>query len=322
MTPKTKSNMSEQIEKEQIDKIYNCDCLEDEVSPDNTGETTDGKGKIRPELQKKIDHAIRLLRLYDNPDKPVQVSYSGGKDSDVILQLVKESGINYRAMYKNTTIDPPGTIKHVEEMGVEIIRPKLTFFQLVAKRGYPNRRRRYCCQELKEYKILDKVVLGVRKAESSKRSKMYQEPTACYYYRKKDYAELIYPILEWTNEDVEEFIKARGIKCAPIYYDEEGKFHVERRLGCMGCPIASRKHRIEEFKKHPKLVRCYIRQGEKFLRDHDQSTPAKRYGDAYSYFFRNLFCDKEEDYRLIATDLFGKPDFKAFLEKQFGISLS
>ena len=49
--PKNKSNMSEQIEKEQIDtkiekdKIYNCDCLEDEVSPDNTGETTDGKGK-------------------------------------------------------------------------------------------------------------------------------------------------------------------------------------------------------------------------------------------------------------------------------------
>ena len=48
--------MSEQIEKDKIekdkiekeikkDKIYNCDCLEDEVSPDNTGETTDGKGK-------------------------------------------------------------------------------------------------------------------------------------------------------------------------------------------------------------------------------------------------------------------------------------
>ena len=43
----------EQIEKEQIDKIYNCDCLEDEVSPDNTGETTDGKGKIsRQKLNK------------------------------------------------------------------------------------------------------------------------------------------------------------------------------------------------------------------------------------------------------------------------------
>ena len=39
--------MSEQIEK---DKIYNCDCLEDEVSPDNTGETTDGKGKEAKQL--------------------------------------------------------------------------------------------------------------------------------------------------------------------------------------------------------------------------------------------------------------------------------
>ena len=37
----------DKIEKDKIekDKIYNCDCLEDEVSPDNTGETTDGKGK-------------------------------------------------------------------------------------------------------------------------------------------------------------------------------------------------------------------------------------------------------------------------------------
>ena len=43
--------MSEQIEK---DKIYNCDCLEDEVSPDNTGETTDGKGKEAKQKLNKI----------------------------------------------------------------------------------------------------------------------------------------------------------------------------------------------------------------------------------------------------------------------------
>ena len=51
--------MSEQIEKDKIekDKIYNCDCLEDEVSPDNTGETTDGKGK---EAGKNIIQAVKL----------------------------------------------------------------------------------------------------------------------------------------------------------------------------------------------------------------------------------------------------------------------
>ena len=71
---------------------------------------------MTPELQKKIDFAIRLLKAYDDPQNPVEIAYSGGKDSDVILQLAKEAGINFRAIYKNTTIDPPGTIKHVKDM--------------------------------------------------------------------------------------------------------------------------------------------------------------------------------------------------------------
>ena len=58
---------------------------------------------IRPELQKKIDQAIKLLRQIPLADgECVEVSYSGGKDSDVILQLTKEAGIPYRAIYKNT----------------------------------------------------------------------------------------------------------------------------------------------------------------------------------------------------------------------------
>jgi hypothetical protein len=34
---------------------------------------------MRPELQKKIDAAIRLLKAYDNPDEPMEIAYSGGK---------------------------------------------------------------------------------------------------------------------------------------------------------------------------------------------------------------------------------------------------
>ena len=152
---------------------------------------------MRPELQKKIDQAIRLLKAYDNPDEPVEIAYSGGKDSDVILQLAKEAGINFRAIYKNTTIDPPGTIKHAEQMGVEIRRPEKTFAQLVAKKGMPNRQRRFCCDVLKEFKILDKVVVGVRREESPKRAERHKEPTICRVYGSKDcHAELIMPILE------------------------------------------------------------------------------------------------------------------------------
>lgn len=56
---------------------------------------------MRPELQKKIDAAIRLLQtMSDSYGDVLEIAYSGGKDSDVILQLAKEAGINFRAIYK------------------------------------------------------------------------------------------------------------------------------------------------------------------------------------------------------------------------------
>ena len=63
------------------------------------------------DYQKKVARAIRLLKSIPQ-DGDIEVSYSGGKDSDVILELAKMAGIKFRAIYKNTTIDPPGTIKH------------------------------------------------------------------------------------------------------------------------------------------------------------------------------------------------------------------
>ena len=63
------------------------------------------------ELADKERRAIKILRMYRGDD-PIEVSYSGGKDSDVILALTKMAGIPYRAIYKNTTIDPPYTVQH------------------------------------------------------------------------------------------------------------------------------------------------------------------------------------------------------------------
>ena len=120
---------------------------------------------ITEKLQKKIDRSVRLLQsVQKRYDGEIEIAYSGGKDSDVILQLAKESGIRYRAIYKNTTIDPPGTLGHVREMGVEMLRAKDSFFNLVAQNGFPSRFSRFCCEKLKEYKVLEKSVIGVRKA--------------------------------------------------------------------------------------------------------------------------------------------------------------
>lgn len=67
-------------------------------------------------LSKKVERAIKLLQsIPQHNDEPIEIAYSGGKDSDVILELARMAKINFKAIYKCTTIDPPGTIKHCME---------------------------------------------------------------------------------------------------------------------------------------------------------------------------------------------------------------
>ena len=271
---------------------------------------------------RKIDFAIRLLRSIPQ-DGPIEVSYSGGKDSDVILELAKMAGIPFEAIYKQTTIDPPGTTAHAKEMGATIIRPKKSFLQIVEENSMPSRWSRFCCRYLKEYKVHDRAIQGIRRSESTARTQRYKEPEECRTYNTKEKARIYFPILEWTDEDVVRFITERGIKCAPIYYDENGKFRVERRLGCIGCPMATDNGR-GDFLQYPKLLRQVIKAEQKYLDNHPQTTAYKRFqGDAYNAVFKRLFCKTTEDYLGLTNGLLpdANIDTKSFLENYFKINL-
>lgn len=279
------------------------------------------------ELEKKIQDSIRILKL-GAQDKTVELSYSGGKDSDVILALAKMADISIRPIYKCTTIDPPGTIRHVRENGVEVIRPEKTFFQLIEQKGFPTRWARFCCEILKEYKIMDDAIQGIRRSESVKRAKIYKEPFICRTYgSKKNHVNVTLPILEWTDDDVAEFINHYGIKCHPLYYDNDGRFHVERRLGCLGCPLKSDKG-LADFKAHPKLVRSWLKAGQKWF-DRPRMRKAgigskEKFGDVYNLFLHNLFFSSYGNYLLgVHSGLFGGIfDCKARLEDYFKIDLT
>ena len=281
---------------------------------------------MNKELEKKVEQAIKLLQVcYKAAGEPLQVAYSGGKDSDVILELAKMSGIKYRAIYKNTTIDPPGTIKHVMENGVEIRRPKESFFALMKKNGYPNRTMRFCCRILKEYKILDNCVMGIRKCESVKRSKIYTEPTECRIYgSKKNHVNAIYPILDWSDYDELKFIKERGIKLHPLYYREDGSIDITKRLGCLCCPLVYYKKRLQQFKQYPGMVKAYLHCGNEFLESHPQSSTAKRFSDVYEFFVANVFFKDYKDFvkAKLGWDMFdNKPDYKKLIKEYFKIEL-
>lgn len=283
---------------------------------------------MNEQLQKKVDFAIRLLqgaeKMAEKVGQPVEICYSGGKDSDVILELARMSGIKYRAIYKNTTIDPPGTIKHALDNGCEIMRPKSNFLELISEKGFPSRRYRFCCSSLKEYKILDYAVVGVRREESKKRADRYKEPEACRVYSKDVKARHYMPLLEWTTQDIADFIQERGIRCHSLYYDEQGNFHPERRLGCMACPLAYRGHRVQEFKEHPGILKLYLRGGQKYWDSHPNGKYRSNFNDIYQWFAFTLFCDSMQEFKQkFGGNMFYPPiDCKKYLEDYFNFDLT
>lgn len=285
---------------------------------------------MTPELHKKVERSVKLIqsagKIAAEHEQPLEICYSGGKDSDVILELARMSGANIRPIYKNTTIDPPGTIKHVREQGVEVMQPEMNFRQIIEKSGFPSRWRRICCSVLKEYKVLDYAVIGVRREESRARSERYQEPEVCRVYnKKKGIKQRQYlPILEWTQQDVAEFLTERGVKCHPLYYDELGQFQAERRLGCMCCPLQSRNKRIKSFKEHPHMLRFYIKGGQTYFDNHPNSKISKMFkGNVYDWLASQIFCDGERQFReQFGPTMFDNGiDSKQYLEQQFNIKL-
>lgn len=279
-----------------------------------------GKKNMRRELEKKIEQSIKLLRLMAENNDDIELCYSGGKDSDVILELAKMAGIKFTAIYKATTIDPPYTIAHCRENGVQVVFPKKTFFQLIQEKGMPSRFARWCCEELKEYKIKDKQILGIRKQESKKRAKIYKEPVLCRLYKKGEHAQQILPILDWTDQDLKEFIEERKIKLHPLYL-ADGRVDLSKRLGCIGCPLRSDRG-LAQFVRYPKFVTAYIVALKKWWAK-KRKKPTKRqllFSDVYEMFAQYLFCGNFRQMKL-NKECFIYTDYKKALEDYFKIKL-
>ena len=216
------------------------------------------------DLQNKIKEAIKFLQNleYDN----LHLAFSGGKDSVVIYELAKISGIEFKSFHNNTTIDPIGTIPFIKKNypDVKINNPKESFYKLIERKGFPTRLNRYCCDILKEYGSIGKnVIEGIRADESRKRStrnRIHKDT------RKSQKGAIhIYPILDWTDANVWLFIKEYNLPVAPAYSNGF------TRLGCVGCPLISRKGvRIAEFKREPKKFNAIKRAINKGMKKNPQ----------------------------------------------------
>ena len=244
-------------------------------------------------LEDKIAYSIELIRrgerlaLALNPQDGYFVGFSGGKDSQALLQLVKMAGVRFKAYYSVTTNDPPPNVYFIRQHypDVEFLHPQANFFKLVEKSGLPTMYRRFCCEKLKEGAGVGCAVLtGVRAEESRKRA-AYDEVKV--YSRRKEHSEhthtrtieeieenehrcikgkdklMIYPLLRWAESDVWQFLHEQGLPTNPCY-KQTG------RVGCMFCPFSNKKQIDYYETQYPKFKERLLRSLTVFWERYDE----------------------------------------------------
>jgi 3'-phosphoadenosine 5'-phosphosulfate sulfotransferase (PAPS reductase)/FAD synthetase len=90
-------------------------------------------------LSEKIDLSKELIRdWYESWDGMVSVSYSGGKDSTVLLWLVRRMYPEVPAVFCHTGLEYPEVVQLVMETPNHVIvRPEMHFFEVVRRFGWP-----------------------------------------------------------------------------------------------------------------------------------------------------------------------------------------
>lgn len=200
----------------------------------------------------KVQMAIDRIKTFEPPEG-YYVAFSGGKDSVVILDLVKRSGVKFDAHYNITGIDPPELFYFIRDVHPEVQRhrPEMTIWRLIEKNMIPPTQViRYCCKHLKECGGHGRhVITGIRWAESTRRKNKRRMNESCFKDTGKRY---LNPIIDWLDSDVWEYIKGNDVPYCSLY--DEGF----NRLGCIGCPCAGRR-RYRDFQRWPQYKRLYLK---------------------------------------------------------------
>lgn len=182
-------------------------------------------------LQPKITAAKELiseaLSQCDNPT----IAFSGGKDSLVVLDLVRQIVPGITAVFENTGNEYPETVTFVRTIDNVIeLHPDISFWECAKKYGLPQIKSQgkshgnQCCIKLKEQPFrkfaksnnIDAVFTGLTAAESRNRMMMLSR-MGPLYWNKREKIWKCHPIANWTDKDVWQYIKLKQLKYNPIY---------------------------------------------------------------------------------------------------------
>ena len=197
----------------------------------------------RAHMERMVDKGKQfVLRIIEEEDLPVAVSFSGGKDSLAMLLIVMEAGIRPPVVFVDTGIELPETVEHVHDVArrhdLELIieTTEHDFVERSAEFGPPSRDYRWCCKTQKlgpVARVLNNrfpggmiTFIGQRRYESGPRSRSgakWRNPWVPGQVGAS-------PIQDWTGLHVWLLLMMRCEPSNPWY--ELGL----ERIGCYPCP--------------------------------------------------------------------------------------
>ncbi len=187
-------------------------------------------------------------KYVNNDNNAAFVSFSGGKDSTVVSDLVRKAlgTPSIIHIFGNTTLEFPETYEYIERFKAEnrktpVLRAEnkeQDFFRLCESFGPPSRSLRWCCTIFKTGFIGDKIkktfgdkkrvltFYGIRRSESTSRSN-YERSSEGKKISKQLVAS---PIIDWLDYDIWLYIITTKIDFNKAY-----KLGYSR-VGCWLCP--------------------------------------------------------------------------------------
>lgn len=219
-----------------------------------------------------VKKIVKIYEKYKDKLDIFHVAFSGGKDSAVLLDLVKKAlpKKSFVVVFGDTGMEFPDTYRVVEITKKECEREGIPFY--ISKShfepeeswrlfGPPARVLRWCCsvhkstpQTLKLREICGKDnyvgldFVGVRKHESTTRSEYEYEN-----FGKKQKGQYSHnSILEWTSAEIWLYIYLHDLPINDTY--KKGN----SRAGCLFCPMGGGKGDYLQLKSYPNEIQVYI----------------------------------------------------------------
>lgn len=210
-----------------------------EANPVRFGHITD---EAHDFIRKITEHFL------DDETCAMFVSFSGGKDSTVVSDLVRKalSKPDIIHIFGNTTLEFPETYDYVQRFKKENRKTPMLraenkeqdFFKLCDSFGPPSRSLRWCCTIFKTGFIGEKIkrtfgdkktiltFYGIRRSESASRS-TYERSSGG---RKISQQLVASPIIDWFDYDIWLYLMTTGIDFNSAYR------YGYTRVGCWCCP--------------------------------------------------------------------------------------